>query len=52
MTAAHRERGGRTLEAFELCEGEWVRIGTAKDEEPVGIRPFDAITFSLGELWS
>ena len=52
MTAAHRERGGRTLEAFELREGEWVLIGTAKDEEPVGIRPFDAITFSLGELWS
>ena len=42
----------RTLEAFELREGEWVLIGTAKDEEPVGIRPFDAITFSLGDLWS
>ena len=23
----------------------------AKDDEPVSIRPFDAITFSLGDLW-
>ena len=41
----------RTLEAFELRAGEWVLIGTAKDDEPVSIPPFDAITFSLGELW-
>ena len=40
----------RTLEAFELREGEWVLIGSAKDAEPVSIRPFDAITFSLGDL--
>ena len=41
----------RTLEAFELREGEWVLIGSAKDDEPVSIRPFDAVTFSLGDLW-
>ena len=41
----------RTLEAFELREGHWVLIASAKDDEPVSIRPFDAITFSLGELW-
>ena len=41
----------RTLEAFELREGEWVLIGCAKDDEPVSVRPFDAITFSLGDLW-
>ena len=41
----------RTLEAFELRDGEWVLIATAKDDEPVSIRPFDAITFSLGDLW-
>ena len=41
----------RTLEAFELREGEWVLIGCAKDDEPVSVRPFDAITFNLGELW-
>ena len=41
----------RTLEAFELRESEWVLIASAKDDEPVSIRPFDAITFSLGDLW-
>ena len=41
----------RTLEAFELREGQWVLIASAKDDEPVSIRPFDAITFSLGDLW-
>ena len=38
----------RTLEAFELRDGEWALIACAKDDEPVSIRPFDAITFSLG----
>ena len=41
----------RTLDAFELRNGEWVLIASAKDDEPVSIRPFDAITFSLGDLW-
>ena len=40
-----------TLEAFELRDGEWVLIGSAKDDEPVSIRPFNAITFSLADLW-
>ena len=26
-------------------------IASAKDDEPVSIRPFDAITFILGDLW-
>ena len=43
---------GRTLEAFELRDGEWVLIACAKDDEPVSIRPFDAVTFSLGDLWA
>lgn len=41
----------RTLEAFELRGGELVLIGSARDDEPVSIRPFDAITFGLGDLW-
>ena len=41
----------RTLEAFELREEEWVLIAAAKDDDPISIRPFDAITFSLGDLW-
>lgn len=39
------------MEAFELREGQWVLIGSAKDDDPVCIPPFDAITFSLGDLW-
>ena len=45
------EPADRTLEAFEMREGHWVLIATAKDDDPVCIRPFDAITFSLGGLW-
>ena len=41
----------RTLDAFELHEGQWLLIASAKDDDPVNIRPFDAITFSLGDLW-
>ena len=41
----------RTLEAFELHDGQWLLIASAKDDEPVSIRPFDAITFNLGDLW-
>ena len=41
----------RTLEAFELRDGQWVLIASAKDDDPVSIPPFDAITFSLGDLW-
>ena len=41
----------RTLEAFELRDGQWVLIATAADDDPVSIRPFDAITFGLGDLW-
>ena len=41
----------RTLEAFELHGGQWLLIASAKDDEPISIRPFDAITFSLGDLW-
>jgi Uma2 family endonuclease len=41
----------RTLEAFELHDGQWVLIATAADDDPVSVRPFGAITFSLGDLW-
>ena len=41
----------RTLEAFELREGQWVLIATAKDDDPVSIPPFEAITFGLDALW-
>ena len=41
----------RILEAFELHEGQWVLIASVQDDDPVSIRPFEAIAFSLGELW-
>ena len=41
----------RALEAFELRDGRWVPIAGARDDGPVCIRPFDAVTFSLGDLW-
>ena len=41
----------RILEAFELHEGRWVLIASVEDDDPVSIAPFEAITFSLGELW-
>jgi hypothetical protein len=46
-----RRPGGCTLEALELHEGQWLLIASAKDDDPVSVRPFDAITFSLGDLW-
>ena len=41
----------RTLKAFELHAGTWVLIATTKDDDPVCIHPFDALTFNLGDLW-
>ena len=41
----------RTLEAFKLRDGQWVLLATAKDDDPVQVRPFEAITFSLADLW-
>ena len=41
----------RTLEAFELREGQWVLLKTLTDNDPVSLPPFDAISFSLGDLW-
>ena len=41
----------RTLEAFERTAGEWTSIATAADDEPVQIAPFEAVSFSLADLW-
>ena len=41
----------RTLEAFECTAGEWTSIATAADDEPVRIAPFEAVSFSLADLW-
>ena len=41
----------RTFEAFELRDGQRLLIAGVKDDEPVSFRRFDAITFSLDNLW-
>jgi Uma2 family endonuclease len=41
----------RTLEAFELREGQWVLLGAIGEDAPVCFPPFAAITFSLADLW-
>jgi Uma2 family endonuclease len=42
----------RTLEAFENADGRWLLIATLKDDDPVSLPPFDAISFSLAGLWA
>ncbi len=41
----------RALEAFELREGSWVLLDMLTGGAPVSLPPFDAISFSLGDLW-
>ncbi len=41
----------RSLEAFELHEDEWVLISTLFDDASVSLPPFEAISFSLDDLW-
>jgi Uma2 family endonuclease len=39
------------LEAFALSNGQWVLSGSWRSDETVRAAPFDAITFSLADLW-
>ena len=51
----HRHLSLRPTSSPRRCvlrDGEWVLIASAKDDDPICIRPFDAVTFSLGDLWS
>jgi Uma2 family endonuclease len=41
----------RTLEAYANEAGRWVWLATLKDDDPVALPPFDAVTFSLAGLW-
>jgi len=41
----------QTLEAFELREGRWLWIAALKDDDQVAVPPFDAVAFSLADLW-
>jgi len=41
-----------TLIAYENNDGAWTTIATLRDDDPVCVAPFDAITFKLGDLWA
>ncbi len=41
----------KTLEAYELRDGQWLLLATLKDDDQVRLAPFDAVGFSLGDLW-
>jgi Uma2 family endonuclease len=42
----------RTLEAYERQDGRWALLTTLKDNDPVALPPFDAVSFPLGGLWA
>ena len=42
----------RTLEAFALREDGWLLIATLQEDDPVQVPPFDAVSFSLADLWA
>ena len=39
------------LEVFELRDGLWTDVGTWNSDDEVRAPPFDAISFSLADLW-
>jgi Uma2 family endonuclease len=39
------------LEAFELNGRRWLKIGARTSDDEVSAPPFDAIAFSLADLW-
>ena len=39
------------LEAFGNDDGRWTKIGDWNSDDQVSAPPFDAITFSLADLW-
>lgn len=41
----------RTLEVYELRQGQWLLLGSCDNDSDVCFKPFHAISFSLGNLW-
>lgn len=42
---------GQQLEAFVLTAGKWLLAGVVSGSDEVALPPFDAVPFSLGQLW-
>ncbi|MEM6489923.1 MAG: Uma2 family endonuclease [Pseudomonadota bacterium] len=41
----------KSLEAFTLKDGAWVLVAALRDDQPVELAPFDAVSFPLSALW-
>lgn len=41
----------RTLEAYELVDGNWQPLGIYRDDDLVRVVPFDAVELRLADLW-
>jgi len=42
---------GQQLEAFVLTAGKWLLAGVVSGADEVALPPFEAVPFSLGQLW-
>lgn len=47
----HIDPDAKTLAAYQLQSGSWQQIANLKDNDAVCVPPFDAISFSLTDLW-
>jgi len=41
-----------TLEAYELVDESWRPLGIFGDDDKISVRPFEAVTIHLGDLWA
>ena len=48
----HIDPAAKTLEAYELRDGNWVLTHVRSGDDTCDVPPFDAAPFSLGALWS
>ena len=48
----HVDPDPRTLEAFELHDGQWLLIASLSGDEEIAVAPFAAAPFGLGALWA
>ena len=42
----------RTFEAYELTDGSWGSLGVFRDDDQISVRPFEAVTIHLSDLWA
>ena len=42
----------KLIEVFELIDGRWVLVLTAKDDLKVTLVPFEGVPFDLARLWT